>query len=1314
MKLLRKALCVTLAISATWMPVRQASAEDIDLFVGSTPSSTNPNILVIIDNSANWSAASQHWPDGIKQGESELRALRTVVNEIRPNDTTSSRVNLGLMMFTGGQGSDIDGGYLRYHVRPMTQAYVDALRAIIGDATCTAGDYSVPPLVAGDPSIPIPKCILKNFDAPFEKTATADTDYSAALFEAFKYFGGYTDVAHAQSDPAVAGVPPTGAVAPHTFGVTRRAGTIPSDTTSSDFKKFDLAAYTTDAKSTYVSPITSNNTCAKNYVIFIGNGFPTSEPSAFDTELLFNVNQPSTQLSMPQFTTVSNIETNIIGTACGSGGNANQRVANCLANSTALQAANPADSYTCINPSVAAACTGGNNFLFDVQATKTVITVTATGTFATPASAKTRFADEWAKFLATTDVSIATGQQTVSTYTIDVFKDAQDADQTALLQSMARYGGGKYFQATSEQAIIDALRSILIEIQSVNTVFASASLPINATNRSQNENQVFIGMFRPDGGARPRWYGNLKRYQIALFDGTARLADATCDASQAIPDPACVEAVGASGFVGPCARSFWTSDTGDYWNFTQAGVTSFAGLCTTAGFSLFSDKPDGSQVEKGAVAEVLRRGNNPPSTDVNLPNASSILTPAPSLVTTGGVHFRNIFTCQNANTTTTFDNSLISCNTGVTAMHTFDNTNIADPDALRALDNTERDRVINFTRGEDFSADQADLNQNDCPSGTACITDVRPDIHGDVAHSRPLPVNYGGAAGVVLYYGANDATFRAVRGSDGKELWAFIAPEHHSRLKRIRDNGPLILYPSTTADLQVALTGAFAAGNVVTGGTSGATAKVVSFSNPALVVNEINGVFLVGENLTVGGVSQGVVTTVPASWPTKKEYFFDGSAGVFQTFNSDNTADTVWLFPSMRRGGRMLYGFNVSDPAAPRLLWRKGCPLNGSDAGCTPNFENIGQTWSIPAVAKIKDPAGLTSNDPVIIVGGGYDSCEDNDAAATTCSSPKGSSVYVLGASDGTIIKRFGTGGTGTIDRSVAADVTLVDRAFEGFAQHAYVVDTGGSLYRIDFVDPSTLAPRAVADWTLTKIARTNVTAAGRKFTFAPAALPSAGKVFLAVTSGDRERPLITNYPFTTVDLPTSGQLGIQNRAYMFVDSFPTPVAPATSVPPVDLDGSTMDNFTTDGGCSQALTVGSNGWFFDLAAGRGEQGVTSTVIFGGLVFFSTNRPLAAPVGGSCASNLGEARGYAVNLLNASGAVGTTALCGGSRSNTFLGGGLPPSPVTGTVPVGGKPVTVMIGGVDRSGAVSSPIGAQKVTPTIAQKRSRIYWYRHGDK
>ena len=98
----------------------------------------------------------------------------------------------------------------------------------------------------------------------------------------------------------------------------------------------------------------------------------------------------------------------------------------------------------------------------------------------------------------------------------------------------------------------------------------------------------------------------------------------------------------------------------------------------------------------------------------------------------------------------------------------------------------------------------------------------------------------------------------------------------------------------------------------------------------------------------------------------------------------------------------------------------------------------------------------------------------------------------------------------------------------------------------------------------------------------------------------------------------------------------------------------------------------------------------------------------------CTPDLGEARGYALNLLNASGAIGTEAICGGERSSIFTGGGLPPSPVTATLPVNGKPVTVLFGGAHRSGGASSAIGAQRIKPAISGKRTRMYWHTHGNK
>ena len=176
----------------------------------------------------------------------------------------------------------------------------------------------------------------------------------------------------------------------------------------------------------------------------------------------------------------------------------------------------------------------------------------------------------------------------------------------------------------------------------------------------------------------------------------------------------------------------------------------------------------------------------------------------------------------------------------------------------------------------------------------------------------------------------------------------------------------------------------------------------------------------------------------------------------------------------------------------------------------------------------------------------------------------------MIDAASGALLASFDT------LRSVAADVTLIDRDFDGLVDHAIVADTGGNLYRVDFVDPLTRAPLPAASWAIHHTART--AGAGRKFQFAPAALATNDRVFVALGSGDRERPLQTNYPYVE---------SILNRFYMFVDPFSTPSVP------VDLDGGTMADFTSNTTCATTLGTSLNGWYMDLNSGRGEQTVTS-------------------------------------------------------------------------------------------------------------------------
>jgi len=1255
----RLTLSLAVAVALSAAPPSFVGAEDIDLFVGNGPVAQPPNVLIILDNSANWSSANQNWPDGIKQGQAELQALNTVIGGLKVNTDGTATINVGLMMFTEGTGGgNIDGGYIRFAIRPMTNGMKDdvpdptipdnikAFQDLVGDATCTYNAITNTNSVNGTPN-----CIYGRYDKTEEQVGSGKADYTAAMFEAFKYFGGWTFPDDVKAVPQFALTPGNPQSATE-FGPFRYAGNL----SKSDYvARLDPAAFKDPGTwSEYNPPIDADNNCANNYIIFIGNGYvtnSTAKVAADKTMMKDGLKGDPTHLSMPEFSTITNPVTNL--------GTRNV----CESNAACVTAAQDQfgtqyDSYTCTGGSsslitvlqqstgnvcetpaecasraaslfpgyTSYSCTGGNTVTGpggctgqnlvnqtmqgtsgptcaspnligqEMKGTKNITVTAATGTDIknpTNPDYSENLPDEWAKYLFATDVNKVAGQQNVKTYTIDVFKDQPTTAQNSMLFNMARAGGDPagYFQAKSLDEIVTALQQVFAEIQSVNSVFAAASLPVSATNRAQSENQVLFGLFRPDEKALPRWYGNLKRYQIARVGTQLVLAG---------EDPTKNAVSNTSGFFLDCAKSFWTTDSGSYWNFTGGTPSGCPLPLTPPPSNVFSDLPDGPQVEKGGAAEVLRRGNDPAAT-------------APFTVN------RNMLSCAN-------DGTNINCSSLVAFA---DATASITQAAVGAATAPERTSIINYTRGVNVTNEKLDAD----------LTQPRPSIHGDVVHSRPLAINYALAAEktdtkIVAVYGANDGTLRAVSTNDGRELWSFIAPEHHARLKRLFVNEQKIAFPNVLAE-------------------------------------------------------HAVTPLTPA--PARKDYFFDGSIGALQSANNDK----IWIFPTMRRGGRMIYAFDItpdtpSAPTAqttPKLKWRAGCPNLDNDDNCTSSdFKNsgsggdssIGQTWSTPNVAFIQNFQSGTA--PVIVMGGGYDNCEDKDGIITSeCDNANGRKVYVLNADTGDVIKSFNT------TRSVPADVTLIDRDFNGFVDAAYTADTGGNVYRIDFTGADENA------WSITTVG--HAASDGRKFQFPPAAF--GGKdangnfiVFLALGSGDRERPLLTNYPVTTTPQ-------LVNRFYVFVDKF-------TGVD-VNLEALPLnDPLATPSVCE--------GWKMNLVgdpAGSpriGEQTVTGALIAGGRVFWNTARATQAAAG-TCDSDLGEARGYNAGLFS----------CGGVISVTYIGGGLPITPVLASIPGLGE---VCIGCAPTKpppppGKVP-PIGVEELTPNPAPTRTKLFWKRDGDK
>lgn len=208
--------------------------------------------------------------------------------------------------------------------------------------------------------------------------------------------------------------------------------------------------------------------------------------------------------------------------------------------------------------------------------------------------------DEWVRFLNKVSSVGAI------TYTLEVGPSTtgQGPYNTSLLQSMGTQGKGGYFSAVDASTLNAALTRIFNDIQAVNSVFASASLPLSSDNTGAFLNQVYMGVFRPDAQGQQRWLGNVKQYAFAVdSNGNLYLVDSLGAA-----------AAGAAGFATPDAVSFWTSkDTTMAPDAPYAAATSAANG-STGGFWYFDskgsggnfDSQDGEWVEKGGAAQQLR------------------------------------------------------------------------------------------------------------------------------------------------------------------------------------------------------------------------------------------------------------------------------------------------------------------------------------------------------------------------------------------------------------------------------------------------------------------------------------------------------------------------------------------------------------------------------------------------------------------------------------------------------------------------------------------------------------------------------------
>jgi type IV pilus assembly protein PilY1 len=163
--------------------------------------------------------------------------------------------------------------------------------------------------------------------------------------------------------------------------------------------------------------------------------------------------------------------------------------------------------------------------------------------------------DDIAEYLFKTDISPdATGglpgDQNVIMHTVGFAVDTEN------LSSAAERGGGTYYQADDGPQLAAAFLEIVTTIADRDLSFVAPAVSVNAFNRTQNLNDLYLTVFKPRN--RVHWPGNLKKYRIV----NRVISDAN---GAAAVDP-------ATGFFKDTATSFWTTGGADGDNVVMGGA----------------------------------------------------------------------------------------------------------------------------------------------------------------------------------------------------------------------------------------------------------------------------------------------------------------------------------------------------------------------------------------------------------------------------------------------------------------------------------------------------------------------------------------------------------------------------------------------------------------------------------------------------------------------------------------------------------------------------------------------------------------------
>ena len=406
-------------------------------------------------------------------------------------------------------------------------------------------------------------------------------------------------------------------------------------------------------------------------------------------------------------------------------------------------------------------------------------------------------------------------------------------------------------------------------------------------------------------------------------------------------------------------------------------------------------------------------------------------------------------------------------------------------------------------------------------------------------------------------------------------------------------------------------------------------------------------------------------------------YFVDGTPVVY----NGGTAQKI-LFFGERRGGSHYTALDITNPVAPSFLYTIGPDYLGGGSAA------LGQSWSKPEIRKIRT---ATDIDTVFILPGGYDINNDldNPAALDTV----GRAIFSVRVSDGSVSSLSVHAGNFPQMTHSILDISTFDYNGYGYIDKAYAGDMAGNVFALREISRGSWETRKL-------FSSSAVDGINKKIFYAPDAVKELDGETIFFTTGDRESPF---------------QADTENRMYSIkndwtdIDSFVT----ITESDLVDVTDNLIQ-LGTPAQKAQALEDlnNSKGWFIRLED-SGEKGVSSPVVFGGVVYYTTYTPVSGdgtPTEDPClvTGSTGIARLYALDYKTGAAVLdlsdeseadrdGNVVPLGKKDRSTILGSSIPSAPVIAITEGGPKLYVGVEGGI----SVEDPLVSPKVN---------IYYWR----